>query len=62
MLLYLSGHLRNDIAHAVNCCACYMFNSHLSHEKALKQIGRYLKATKDKDLVLHLSGQRKVDA
>lgn len=33
------------IANAVNCCACYMFNPWLSHKKALKQIGRFLKAT-----------------
>ncbi|KAL7475309.1 hypothetical protein ACHAW6_001231, partial [Cyclotella cf. meneghiniana] len=43
MLLYLSGHSRPDIAYAVNCCVHYMFNTCLSHEKALKQIGRYLK-------------------
>ncbi|KAL7481550.1 hypothetical protein ACHAW6_007221 [Cyclotella cf. meneghiniana] len=62
MLLYLSGHLRPDIAYTVNCCACYMFKPCLSHEKALKRIGRYLKATRDKCLVLHSSGQLKVDA
>ncbi len=62
MLLYLSGHSRPDIAYAVNCCARYMFNPRLSHEKALKQIGRYLKATRDKGLVLNPSGQLKVDA
>jgi hypothetical protein len=39
-----------------------MFNPHLSHEKALKQIGRYLMATRDKGLVLNPSGQLKVDA
>ena len=39
-----------------------MFNLHLSHEKALKRIGRYLKATRDKGLVLNPSGQLKVDA
>jgi hypothetical protein len=62
MLLYLSGHSRPDIAYAVNCCARYMFNPHLSHEKALKRIGRYLKANRDKGLVLNPSGQLKVDA
>ena len=51
MLLYLSGHSRPDIAYAVNCCVHYMFNTCLSHEKALKQIGRYLKATRDRGLV-----------
>jgi hypothetical protein len=62
MLLYLSGHSRPDIAYAVNCCARYMFNPRLSHEKALKRIGRYLKATRDQGLVLRPSGQLKVDA
>jgi hypothetical protein len=62
MLLYLSGHSRPDIAYAVNCCARYMFNPQLSHEKALKRIGRYLKATRDRGLVLKPSGTLKIDA
>ena len=62
MLLYLSGHSRPDIAYAVNCCARYMFNSRLSHEKALKRIGRYLKATRDRGLVMKPTGELKVDA
>ena len=39
-----------------------MFNARLSHEEALERIGRYLKATRDKGLVLNPSGQLKVDA
>jgi hypothetical protein len=62
MMLYLAGHSRPDIAYAVNCCARYMFNPRLSHEKALKRIGRYLKATRDKGLILNPSGSLKVDA
>ena len=62
MLLYLAGHSRPDIAYAVNCCARYMFSPRLSHEKALKRIGRYLKATRDKGMVLKPTGQLKVDA
>ena len=50
MLLYLSGHSRPDISYAVHCCARYMFNPRLSHEKALKRIGRYLKATRNRGL------------
>jgi hypothetical protein len=61
MLLYLSGHTRPDIAYAVNCCARYMFSPRLSHEKVLKRIGRYLKAMRDKGLVLKPSGTLKVD-
>jgi hypothetical protein len=62
MLLYLAGHSRPDITYAVNCCARYMFNPRLSHEKALKRIGRYLKATRDKGLVMKPSGGLCVDA
>ena len=53
MLLYLSGHLRPNIAYAVNCDVRYMFCPKRSHEEALKRIGRYLKATRDQGLVLN---------
>ena len=62
MLLYLSGHSRPDIAYAVNCCARHMFSPRLSHEKALKRIGRYLKATREKGLILNPSKELCVDA
>ncbi|KAL7489424.1 hypothetical protein ACHAW6_015024 [Cyclotella cf. meneghiniana] len=62
MLLYLSGHSCPDIAYAVNCCARYMFNPKLLHEKALKRIDRYLKATRDKGLVFKPSGKLIVEA
>ena len=39
-----------------------MFNPKLSHKKALKQIGRYLEATRTRGLVLSPSGGLKVDA
>jgi hypothetical protein len=39
-----------------------MFNPRLSHEKALKRIGRYLKATRDKGMILKPSGGLKIDA
>eukprot|EP00804_Cyclotella_cryptica_P025289 CCRYP_010373-RB/>CCRYP_010373-RB protein AED:0.34 eAED:0.34 QI:0/-1/0/1/-1/0/1/0/497 len=61
MLLYLAGHTRPDIAYAVNCCARYMFCPKRSHELALKRIGRYLKATRDRGLVLNPSKLLKVD-
>ncbi|KAL7475509.1 LOW QUALITY PROTEIN: hypothetical protein ACHAW6_001424 [Cyclotella cf. meneghiniana] len=44
MLLYLSGHSRPDIAYTVNCFLGYMFDLHLSHKKALKQIGSCIKS------------------
>ena len=53
MLLYLSGHSRPDIAYAVNCCARYMFHAKHSLKKALKRIGRYLKTTRNRGLVLN---------
>ena len=61
MLLYLAGHTRPDIAYAVNCCARYMFCPKRSHELALKRIGRYLKASRDRGLVLNPSKLLKVD-
>ena len=63
MLLYLAGHSRPDIAYAVNCAARYMFCPKRSHEEALKRIGRYLKATRDRGLVLNPSadGVLKID-
>ena len=62
MLLYLSGHSQPDIAYTVNCCARYVFNLRLSHEKAIKRIGRYLKATRDKGLIMRPSSEFKVEA
>ena len=53
MLLYHSGHIRPDIAYAVNCCARYMFFPKYSHETALERIGRYLKATRNCGLILY---------
>ena len=51
-LLYLAGHTRPDIAYAVNCVARYMFCPKRSHELALKQIGKYLKATRGKGMII----------
>jgi hypothetical protein len=36
----------------VNCCAWYMFAPKHSHEVALKRIGRYLKNTSDRGMVI----------
>jgi hypothetical protein len=60
MLLYLSGHTCPDIAYAVNCAARYMFCPRKSHEEALKQIGRYLKATRNRGLIIKLSSHLQV--
>ena len=55
-LLYLTGHTRPELAYAVNQCARYMFNPKRSHELALIRIGKYLKATRTKGLVVKPSG------
>ena len=52
MLLYLASNSRPDIAFAVNQCARFNHCAKLCHEKAVKRIGRYLKATRDKGLIL----------
>jgi hypothetical protein len=62
MLLYLSGHTRPDIAYAVNCCARYMFAPKHSHELALKRIGRYLKNTSERGMVIQPTRELIVDA
>ena len=53
MLLYLCGHSRPDLAFAVHQCARYSFEPKRSHELALLRIGRYLKGTLDKGLILN---------
>ena len=52
MLLYLQHNSRPDLAFAVSQCARYTFYPKLSHEKALKSIGRYLQGTRDKGLLI----------
>ena len=61
MLLYLSGHTRPDIAFAVSQCARYTFKPTKRHVATLKRIGRYLKGTADKGLILHPSRSLQVD-
>jgi hypothetical protein len=60
MLLYLE-HSRPDISFATHQCARYTHSPKLSHENALKRIGRYLKGTLDKGLILTPSEKLKID-
>ena len=60
MLLYL-GHTRPAIAFVFHQCARYTFEPKQSHEVVLKQIGRYLKGTLDKGLVLDPDDNYNVD-
>ena len=61
MLLYLEGHTRPDISFAVNQCARYTFSPRKSHEEALKHIGRYLKLTKDKEIIMNPKKTLQID-
>ena len=61
MMLYLSGHSRPDIAFAVNQCARYTFKPSRRHELAMIRIGRYLKGTVDKGLIMTPSDDPRID-
>ena len=62
MLLYLLGHTQPDIIYAVNCCARYMFSPKHSHELALKRIGRYLKNTSSRGMIINPTRELTIDA
>ena len=51
-LLYLEKSTRPDIACAVHQCARFCANPKTKHAEAVKRIGRYLLATKDKGLIM----------
>jgi hypothetical protein len=61
MLLYLSGHSRPDIAFAVHQVARYSFKPTRRHELALIRIGRYLKGTMGKGLIMTPTDMPQVD-
>jgi hypothetical protein len=52
-LLYLEKSTRPDIAYAVHQCARFCSDPKVGHGKAIKWLGRYLLATKDKGIILH---------
>jgi hypothetical protein len=52
LLQYLQGHSQPDISFAVSQISQYTFGPKRSHELALEQIGRYLKGTIEKGLIL----------
>ena len=55
MLIYLQGTTRPDILIAVHPCARFSVSPKLSHERAVKRIGRYLLGTKDRGLAFKLN-------
>jgi hypothetical protein len=60
-LNYIAQNTRPDISFAVHQCARYSANPTALHELAVKRIGRYLLATKDKGLVMHPTHDFKLD-
>ena len=59
---YLAMNTRPDIAFAVHQCAKYCNNPKLLHEKAVKHIGKYLAATRDKGIILWPTANGQLDA
>ena len=55
MMMYLCNNTRPDIAFAVNQCARYTHHPTEKHANYLRQVGKYLKGTDDKGLVLNPS-------
>ena len=51
MLGYLQGSTRPDIATAVHQCARFCTDPKLSHERAIRRIGKYLQGNKDKGII-----------
>ena len=61
ILLYLQNHSRPELMFAVSQCARYTYCSKLSHEKVLKRIGRYLKGTRTKGLIMKPNKDLNID-
>jgi len=60
-LNYIAQNTRPDISFAVHQCARYSAAPTALHELAVKRIGRYLLATRDKGLILHPTHDFKLD-
>ena len=61
ILLYLQNHSRPELMFAVSQCARYTYCSKLSHKKVLKRIGRYLKGTRTKGLIMKPNNDLNID-
>jgi hypothetical protein len=51
-MLYLEKSTRPDIAYAVHQCARFASDPKVEHAKAVRWIGRYLRGTRDKGIIL----------
>ena len=56
MMMYLASNSRPDIAYAVHSCARFTHCPKRVHEKALKRIARYLKATRERGMIIQPTG------
>jgi len=61
MMMYLSSNSRPDIAFAVHQAARFTHCPRRSHEQALKRIGRYLKGTRERGMVIRPTGDLTLD-
>jgi Reverse transcriptase (RNA-dependent DNA polymerase) len=61
MLMYLASNSRPDIAYTVHSCARFTHCPKRVHEKALKQIGRYLKGTRDCGMIIQPTADLSLD-
>ena len=61
IILYISVNNRLDISYAVKFAARYIFFPKHSHELVLNRIGSYVKAKKDKVLILNLTSIMNID-
>ena len=55
ILMYLADHNRPDIAYELNCSEIYIYGTRYYHKLELKRVGIYLKAIRDKGLMLNPS-------
>ena len=53
LMMYLANSTRSDISYAVHNAARFTHCPRRSHEKALKRIARYLKATRTKGMIIN---------
>ena len=61
MMSYLATNARCDIAFAVNQCARFCANPTMKHATAMKRIGKYLKKTKKKGMIMKPSKDLTLD-
>ena len=59
--MFVATSTRPDIAFAVHQCAKFNANPRRYHEEAVKRIGRYLRRTQNKGLILKSDGSQRLD-